>query len=341
LFKDSVYLNVPAKLISTPTVTDITCFGANDGIGNTGISGGSIPYQIQWLHNSSTNAIETGLSAGVYYFTVTDTNACFVIDSVTITNPLEPLDIDFTTLQKVKCNSDTNAIVIAFPKGGDLPYVGNWVTYPVGDTLYNVGAGIYTYTLTDGRGCSFSKEDTITEAPVMDFMATILKQIYCTEDSNGLVLLSVTGGEAPYNFVWNFAINPDDTVRNVTAGNYLAIVVDNNLCADSVYVNMVASNPEYCGLVVPNGFSPNGDGKNDYLFIRGLGGYPENELTIFNRWGETVYHAVDYKNDWDGKPTKNTLLSGSDGIVPNDTYFYILYTKSNNKTVNGYVYITK
>ncbi|OYU95266.1 MAG: hypothetical protein CFE21_13265 [Bacteroidetes bacterium B1(2017)] len=340
-FTDSVFVNVPGKLTTTPIVTDITCYGANDGIANSGVTGGTVPIAIQWLHNGSTNAIETNLSPGVYYYSVLDTNGCSAIDSVTITNPDSALNANFVTVQPVGCSNDSNAIVVGLPYGGSAPYFGTWVGYSLSDTLWFKGAGIYTYSVTDGRGCVFTKDDTIARPPVLDLSATIFKQVFCNEDTDGVVILNVTGGVGPYHFAWNYNLIYNDTITGVKGGTYMAYVLDTNYCYDSVAVNMVPSNPDKCGLVVSSGFTPNGDGHNDFFYIKGLSDFPDNELTIFNRWGETVYHAVNYQNNWDGKPNKNTLLSGNDGIVPNDTYFYILVTKANNKTSTGYVYITK
>ncbi|WP_316765929.1 gliding motility-associated C-terminal domain-containing protein [Pedobacter frigiditerrae] len=69
----------------------------------------------------------------------------------------------------------------------------------------------------------------------------------------------------------------------------------------------------------PNVITPNGDGKNDTYVIDGLELYPENFLTIFNRWGNEVYHSNGgYKNDWSG----NGLKEG--------TYYYLLKVKETN-----------
>ncbi len=340
-FKDSVYVNVPGKLSTTPIVTDITCYGANDGIANTGITGGSLPYQVSWLHNGSTNLIEPNLAPGVYYFTVIDTVGCTTIDSVEITNPDAPLEVNFALLHGVGCSDDTFAVVVALPQGGAVPYNGNWIGYAAGDTLYNVGAGIYTYSITDVRGCVVNRDDTIVKPSVLDLSSILIKQVYCNDDTDGVVLLVATGGLAPYRYLWNYNLTLNDTIKKLSGGIYMAYVVDSNFCYDSVAVVMESSNPEQCGILVSSGFTPNGDGKNDVLFIKNLGDHTDNELTIFNRWGETVYQTTNYKNDWDGKPNKSTLLGGNDGIVPNDTYFYIFVTKDNNKSYSGYVYITK
>ncbi|MHA4894968.1 T9SS type B sorting domain-containing protein [Pedobacter sp. PWIIR3] len=54
------------------------------------------------------------------------------------------------------------------------------------------------------------------------------------------------------------------------------------------------------GIVIPNVFTPNGDNKNDAFEIPGVENY-ENEVTIVNRWGGTVYYSKSYKNDWKGE----------------------------------------
>ncbi|WP_316820716.1 gliding motility-associated C-terminal domain-containing protein [Pedobacter gandavensis] len=73
-------------------------------------------------------------------------------------------------------------------------------------------------------------------------------------------------------------------------------------------------------IIIPNVFTPNGDGKNDTFNIPALEKYPENELSIFNRWGSAVMEKKPYKNDWDG----SQLNEG--------TYFYLLKVKMPNNT---------
>ncbi|MBI1193738.1 MAG: tandem-95 repeat protein [Bacteroidetes bacterium] len=69
-------------------------------------------------------------------------------------------------------------------------------------------------------------------------------------------------------------------------------------------------------LLVAGGLSPNGDGKNDVFRILGLDLYPNHTLSIVNRWGDVVFQAAPYNNDWDG-------LAGAQ-VLPEGTYFYLL-----------------
>ena len=83
---------------------------------------------------------------------------------------------------------------------------------------------------------------------------------------------------------------------------------------------------------VYNGFSPNGDGQNDVFTIKAIEFYPENTLTIYNRWGNEVYHIEGYKNSWRG------TYDGKD--LPDGTYFYRLEIKGQEPR-NGFVEIKR
>jgi gliding motility-associated-like protein len=89
-------------------------------------------------------------------------------------------------------------------------------------------------------------------------------------------------------------------------------------------------NLEPVGIVVPDGFSPNGDGINDVFVIPGIEDYPDCELTVYNRWGNKIYYMKGYDNSWDGTPNDNSLLVGKQK-APSGTYYYVL--KLNSKSL--------
>jgi gliding motility-associated-like protein len=91
---------------------------------------------------------------------------------------------------------------------------------------------------------------------------------------------------------------------------------------DSAEVKIVvAADPNGIDEYLPNVITPNNDGLNDNLVfdIIDINGkdYPQNEIVIYNRWGEIVYEASPYKNDWNG-------VNKSGGLLPQATYYYIL-----------------
>ncbi|MBS1652915.1 MAG: gliding motility-associated C-terminal domain-containing protein, partial [Bacteroidetes bacterium] len=89
-------------------------------------------------------------------------------------------------------------------------------------------------------------------------------------------------------------------------------------------------------LFVPQGFSPNGDGKNDYWVIQGLP--TGNTVKIYNRWGSLVYQKTDYDNTWGA--TSNVSGALGTGKVPQGTYYYIIeFSDQSNKPIYGFIVI--
>jgi gliding motility-associated-like protein len=82
------------------------------------------------------------------------------------------------------------------------------------------------------------------------------------------------------------------------------------------------------GPFIPSGISPNGDGVNDFWYIRWLYRFPENEVSILNRWGDAVYKTDNYQNDWYGTWNGKTL--------PEGTYYYILRILENGEQTQNY-----
>ncbi len=92
-------------------------------------------------------------------------------------------------------------------------------------------------------------------------------------------------------------------------------------------------------VVIPEGFSPNGDGFGDAWEIGGLEDYPNASLLVFNRWGRELYTSVPYENGWNGVGNRN----GAD-LLPTGTYFYILdldAESDEDEKIQGFVYITR
>jgi gliding motility-associated-like protein len=88
-------------------------------------------------------------------------------------------------------------------------------------------------------------------------------------------------------------------------------------------------------IFIPNGFSPDGDDYNQYWEVSDISQYPNNELLIFNRWGNKVYEAKPYQNEWQGQN-----LKGED--LPDGTYYYILKLNDEQGTVyTGFVVINR
>ncbi len=99
--------------------------------------------------------------------------------------------------------------------------------------------------------------------------------------------------------------------------------------------------PDLCEVFIPESFSPNGDGANDYLEILGIEGFPENKFEVYNRWGVMVYTAEGSINNWDGVPNTGPLL-GQNDVLPVGTYYYVIKLKKTGyKPKVGFIYLNK
>jgi len=97
--------------------------------------------------------------------------------------------------------------------------------------------------------------------------------------------------------------------------------------------------PIACDLNIPEGFSPNGDGTNEVYVIRGLERYPDNEFNVFNRWGNRVYSAKPYQNNWDGTATEGLRIGGDQ--LPTGVYYFVLDLGVGGKVIKGYIYLNR
>ncbi len=96
-----------------------------------------------------------------------------------------------------------------------------------------------------------------------------------------------------------------------------------------------------CPSFIPQGISPNGDGKNDTFIIPGILNAQPNTLTIFNRWGNIVYEKDNYQNDWHGQTDRAFDLLASDGLLPDGTYYYVIDFKGNKSNVKSFIYVNR
>ncbi len=127
--------------------------------------------------------------------------------------------------------------------------------------------------------------------------------------------------------------NPDNTIQYVPFRDFcdekypdiFEYVICNQAGCDTVQVYVLVLCDE---IRVYTGFSPNNDQMNDTFVIEGLGNFPDNKLTIFNRWGNKIYEKKEYDNTWDGTWKNNPL--------PDGTYFWML-EDGKGKTYSGYV----
>lgn len=197
------------------------------------------------------------------------------------------------------------------------------------------GPGLDTlhYTFTGDNGCYSSSDQTILvyPAPVADAGPTqyILQGEIAT--------LEGSGSGKNISFSWSPAdsILGSPTVQRPQVSPlddlvYTLTVTSGDGCTDSSKVQVVVLKIP----VVPNAFSPNGDGINDTWVIRYLNEYPSADVEVFNRYGQPVYHATGgYTTPWDGTYKGQPLPIG--------TYYWIIRPGNGRKQISGSVTILR
>jgi gliding motility-associated-like protein len=123
---------------------------------------------------------------------------------------------------------------------------------------------------------------------------------------------------------------PDATPLNTTT--YTLAVTDVNGCVNSDDVIVTVAAQVFNG-IVSNLFTPNGDGTNDFWYIQNIQNFPDNEVFVYNIYGDEVYEKKGYNNDWAG------TYNGAD--LPDGTYFYVLRFDKSSKVVKGSIDILR
>lgn len=332
-FTDEITLNKPDSISTSDVVENVLCNGFFDGTIDLSVIGGVNPYTFVWSNGDLTEDI-SNLGPGVFTATITDNNGCTHVHASSIIE-LNPIVVS-TSVSNVLCNNDSNGSIDLTVSGGTIPYVFLWSDSTTNEDIWDLTTGNYAVLITDANGCTY--DDTIEVSQPDSLLAIanspILSNGHNTsfyEGNDGTIDVTVTGGTQPYIYDWSNGANTED-LSALTAGNYTLTVTDSNGC--SYTLSIVLDEPY--DLQLPQGFSPNSDDKNDLFHILGLEAYPLNLVTVFNRWGNEVFQASDYTNDWDGTYTKTGEK------LPDGTYFVILeITTPVEISLKGYVEIRK
>jgi gliding motility-associated-like protein len=318
----------PTQLVITYSVNNAACNAPNGSV-QTIVTGGVGPYSYAWS-NESTGQNLINVVAGDYSLVVTDANGCTAQIEVSIAS--EATMNASVLVTNVTCYGRDNGGARVVVLNGNQPFTYLWSNGAETSEVTGLGAGEHSVTVTDAYGCSIDLlfEITQPEELVVNLSSPVYLGGYNVTPwgaSNGSIETDVDGGTSPYTYLWsNGQTTP--TISGMPAGNYSVVVTDENGCV--AFAQLALTQPYI--LEMPTGISPNGDGKNDYFVVHGIDAYPENEITIFNRWGNVVYQKNNYANEWDGTNTAGEPL-------PDATYFVILNVQGADGTITlkGYV----
>lgn len=163
--------------------------------------------------------------------------------------------------------------------------------------------GIYSVIVTIDHGCALY--DTLIALnnfpPVINFADSI---IVCKEDN---FQLNVTAGNVNTTYLWSTGATT--TAISVPASGTYSVTAINECgtASDSIYITLNECNGDP---FVPSGFSPNGDGQNDVLLVRG-NNIREMHLMVYDRWGGLMFESHDQESGWDGTLKGQALNSAT------------------------------
>jgi gliding motility-associated-like protein len=251
------------------------------------------------------------LDSGNYYLSVQDSNGCLSLpDTIKITILNAPAIPNIYNNSNY-CNGDSINISTDSIQGLTYLWNGpnlftstnfnNWIT-----NINTNNSGTYNLTISDTNGCSSNNSSQIQvyEYPVINLGPDTLICI----DSLPQFILEIDTIFS--NYLWQ-----DGSTNNyydvLDSGLYYVTISFGGGCitTDSIYIqtdSCIISN-------LSNIFTPNGDGINDFFFIKNIEYFPNSRLEVFNRWGNLIYSSDNYQNDWDG------------GNQKTGTYYYLFY----------------
>ncbi len=192
--------------------------------------------------------------------------------------------------------------------------------------LYTLpGNYLVTLNVQANTGCNFQTTDSIAVNPIPNVSGGLDKFIF----EGKTEMLTPIIQDSNLNYLWTPSLYlNNDTILNpictpLSSQSYLFTATTKAGCSKTVPINVI-----FLGqLDIPNAFSPNGDGINDTWKIGYLNTYPNATVTIFNRYGQEVFHSEGYTKEWDGTFNGKPLPIG--------TYYYIINLKQNKPLISG------
>ncbi|MBV6403619.1 MAG: gliding motility-associated C-terminal domain-containing protein [Flavobacteriales bacterium] len=252
---------------------------------------------------ADSTALVQPAASGTYHVRA-DAGGCTVTDSVTVTVSL--VDIALSPGQLICADEQAQLVLSGADPGSTI------VWSPAQDIVAGQGTPIATVApqetttfgvaVTAASGCSWNGTVTVQVSPVnaADVNATVDQPIVLAGTQ---VQLHATPGSG-VTYSWTPTTVSDPTIADPTAvvetSTWFVVTVSDGICtrSDSVLVTVHELHCDEPDIFVPNAFTPNGDGHNDVLFVRGRF-ITALEFKVFDRWGEKVFETTDLAVGWD------------------------------------------
>lgn len=281
---DTVTISAPLSALElNPTITDISCFGAADGMIESNAANGVTPYTYMWSDNQTT-ADASGLVQGDYGVTVTDNLGC--IDSVNDMYVDEPplLYVAITGITNTTCPDSMNGAASAIAQGGIPPYTYSWLPSGAGGaSVTGLGVANHQVIVTDANGCQSVQTASVlstNSAPSVDLGPD---QII----TGGQSVTLDAGSQSAY--MWSSGAT-SATITAASTGTYWVVVTNDEGCSatDTVYIEIWPTGIEELGNNSLLSLFPNPVGDMLSMTLDSDGAVTGMDVIITNAQGQIV-----------------------------------------------------
>ena len=209
--------------------TTLACNGNSNAALSSTVNGGTSPYSYTWAPGGANTSGLSGLSAGVYTLTVKDANNLLTASTYTITEPSVLAASSSQT--NLSCFGSGNGVANVSVSGGTSPYTYSW-SPSVGSaaTAGSLSANNYTCNIIDANLCPvLTKTFAITQPAATMSSGTAAVNVLCNGGTNGSASVTVSGGTAPYSYLWSTA-GTASVASSLNAGVKTVTIADVNNC---------------------------------------------------------------------------------------------------------------
>jgi outer membrane protein OmpA-like peptidoglycan-associated protein len=237
----------PNFKIKAELITASTGKADGDGSANLIIDGGAAPLTYKW-DNGETQQTAIKLTTGDHTVTVTDASGCSNTTTIAITEKTTSLNVFAKFVSENKCAEAKDGIAEVDVTGGKAPYTYKWSPgNATTSKIENLGAGLYSVTVTDAKGQTASTSVNIP-APSPLVLSASMITLAAVNTNNGIGEAKVSGGKPPYTYKWDTG-EATSKVTTLSAGGHSVTITDSNGCSASASLN-VQENINALGVIV-------------------------------------------------------------------------------------------